>query len=101
MQMVPFTFRPIEELELGPKWQSVFDERWSHYREWFLGEGGAERPSHATGVRMLRAHMPELMPADGPAVPLAGGGDPAARMLSLSEPPPDLAAGSHAPRTAD
>ena len=92
MRMVPFTFRSIEELELGPKWQAVFEERWPHYRAWFLREGEAARPSYATSVRMLRAHMPELVPAYDRVVELAGGGDLAARMLSLYKPPPYLAA---------
>ena len=92
MRMVPFTFRSIEELELGQKWQAVFEERWPHYRAWFLREGEAARPSYATSVRMLRAHMPELVPAYDRVVELAGGGDLAARMLSLYRPPPYLAA---------
>jgi predicted choloylglycine hydrolase len=92
MRMVPFTFRAIEELELGPKWQAVFEERWPHYREWFLREGEEARPSYATSVRMLRAHMPELVPAYERVVELAGGGDLAARMLSCYRPPPYLAA---------
>jgi predicted choloylglycine hydrolase len=92
MQMVPFSFRSIEELELGPKWAAVFEERWPHYHEWFLREGEAARPSYATSVRMLRAHMPELMDAYERVVELAGGGDLAARMLSLYRPPPYLAA---------
>jgi predicted choloylglycine hydrolase len=92
MQMVPFSFRALEELELGPKWAAVFEERWPHYHEWFLREGEAARPSYATSARMLRAHMPELMPAYERVVELAGGGDLAARMLSLYRPPPYLAA---------
>jgi predicted choloylglycine hydrolase len=90
--MVPFSFRAVEELELGPKWAALFEERWPHYREWFLREGEAARPSYATGARMLRAHMPELMTAYERVVELAGGGDLAARMLSLYRPPPYLAA---------
>jgi predicted choloylglycine hydrolase len=92
MQMVPFMFRSVQELELGPKWQAAFQERWPHYRAWFLREGEAERPSYATSIRMLRAHMPELLPAYERVVELAGGGDLAARMLSLYRPPPYLAA---------
>ena len=92
MQMVPFTFRSVQELELGPKWAAIFEERWPHYRAWFLREGEAARPSYATSVRMLRAHMPELVPAYERVVDLAGGGDLAARMLSLYRPPPYLAA---------
>ena len=92
MQMVPFTFSSMEELELGPKWAGVFDELWPHYRVWFLRDGEAPRASYATSVRMLRAHMPELVAAYERVVELAGGGDLAARMLSLYKPPPFLAA---------
>jgi predicted choloylglycine hydrolase len=92
MRMLPFTFRAYEELELGPVWRAVFEDRWPHYRTWFLRDGEAARPSYATSVRMLRAHMPELMPAYERVVELAGGGDLAARMLSLYRPPPFLAA---------
>ena len=92
MRMLPFTFRALEELQLGPVWQDVFEERWPHYKTWFLREGEAARPSYATSVRMLRAHMPELVPAYEQLVDLAGGGDLAARMLSLYKPPPYLAA---------
>jgi predicted choloylglycine hydrolase len=92
MRMLPFTFRALEELELGPIWQGEFEQRWPHYKTWFLREGEAARPSYATSVRMLRAHMPELMPAYEQVVELAGGGDLAARMLSLYKPPPYLAA---------
>jgi predicted choloylglycine hydrolase len=92
MPMLPVTFRSLEEFELGRVWQGVFEERWSHYRAWFLKEGEEARPSYATSVRMLRAHMPELMPAYERVVELAGGGDLAARMLTLYRPPPYLAA---------
>jgi predicted choloylglycine hydrolase len=92
MTMLPFTFRSLEDLDLGPVWAGVFETLWPHYREWFLRDGEAERPSYATSVRMLRAHMPELLPTYERLVELAGGGDLAARMLSLYKPPPYLAA---------
>jgi predicted choloylglycine hydrolase len=92
MRMLPFTFRAIEELELGPRWQAVFEEKWPHYREWFLREGEDARPSYAASVRMIKGHMPELVPAYERVVELAGGSDLAARMLSLYAPPPYLAA---------
>ena len=101
MEMVPFTFSSLEELELGPKWAAVFEERWPHYRPWFLRDGEPARASYATSVRMLRAHMPELMPAYERVVELAGGGDLAARMLSLYKPPPYLAACSQGVWAAD
>jgi predicted choloylglycine hydrolase len=92
MPMLPFTFISLEELDLGPKWAAVFAERWPHYEAWFLREGEAARASYATSTRMLRAHMPELVPSYERVVELAGGGDLAARMLSLYKPPPYLAA---------
>jgi predicted choloylglycine hydrolase len=101
MHMLPFVFRSLEDLELGATWQAVFEEKWPHYRAWFLREGEAARPSYATSVRMLRAHMPELMPAYERVVELAGGGDLAARMLSLYKPPPYLAACSQGAWTRD
>ncbi|HEX6843563.1 MAG TPA: C45 family peptidase [Actinomycetota bacterium] len=101
MRMLPFPFRSLDERELGPKWQAVFEEKWPHYRAWFLREGEAARPSYATSVRMLRAHMPELIPAYERVVELAGGGDLAARMLSLYKPPPYLAACSQGAWTRD
>jgi predicted choloylglycine hydrolase len=101
MRMLPFTFRALEELELGPKWEAVFEEKWPHYKAWFLREGEGARPSYATSVRMLRAHMPELIPAYERVVELAGGGDLAARMLSLYKPPPYLAACSQGAWTRD
>jgi predicted choloylglycine hydrolase len=101
MEMQPFTFRSVEELELGPIWRSVFEERWPHYRAWFLKEGEEARPSYATSVRMLRAHMPELLPVFEHVVELAGGGDLAARMLTLYKPPPYLAACSQGAWTSE
>jgi predicted choloylglycine hydrolase len=101
MPMLPFSFRALEELEPGPLWQAVFEERWPHYRAWFLREGEAARASYATSVRMLRAHLPELLPVYERLVELSGGGDLAARMLSLYRPPPYLAACSQGAWTRD
>src|SRR2546429_372481 len=84
MRMLPFPFRSIEELQLGERWRAVFDERWPHYREWFLREGEEARPSYAMSARMFRTHMPELVPAYERVVELAGGGGPAApKLVSL------------------
>lgn len=92
MLTTPFTFRSIEERELGPKWSGLFAELWPRYSRWFLSEGEEARTSFATSARMLRAHMPELYPVYERLVELAGGGDLAARMLSIYSPPPYLAA---------
>ncbi len=84
----PFTFRAVAEARPGPTWQALFEERWPSYQAWFLQEGEAARPSYGTSIRMLRAHMPELVPVYERVVELAGGGDLAARMLSMYKPPP-------------
>jgi predicted choloylglycine hydrolase len=70
----------------------VFAEHWPAYRAWFLREGEAARPSYADSVRLLDAHMPELSSLYRRLCELAGGGDLAARMLAMVEPPPYLAA---------
>jgi predicted choloylglycine hydrolase len=92
MRLIAVTFRSVEELDPGPKWQAVFELAWPGYRQWFLQEGEEARASYATSSRMLKAHMPELFPVYERLVDLAGGGDLAARMLSVYKPPPYLAA---------
>jgi predicted choloylglycine hydrolase len=92
MRLTPFTFRAIEELEPGPRWQAAFERSWPTYRAWFLREGDGARASFATSSRMLKAHMPELYPVYERLVDLAGGGDLVARMLSVYKPPPFLSA---------
>jgi predicted choloylglycine hydrolase len=92
MRLIPFTFRTLDEERPGPRWRAMFEAAWPWYRQWFLSEGEQARASYATSVRMLKAHMPELIPAYEELVELAGGGDLAARMLSIYKPPPYLAA---------
>jgi predicted choloylglycine hydrolase len=91
MRSIPFTFRAMQELDPGPKWREAFEFHWPAYRRWFLADGEEARASYATSVRMLKAHMPELYPVYERLVELAGGGDLAARMLSVYKPPPFLA----------
>ena len=75
----------------GAKWQALFERHWPHYRLWFLQEGERERASYAESERMLRQHMPELVPIYERLCALAGGGDLEARLLSMWRPPPYLA----------
>ena len=92
MRSIPFTFHTLDEERPGPGWQAVFERTWPWYREWFLSEGEHARPTYAACVRLLREHMPELLPVYEDLVELAGGGDLVARMLSNFTPPPYLAA---------
>ena len=87
---IDFTFCAVDEAEPGAKWQVGFDAMWPSYRRWYLQAGDAARPQYADCIRELRAHMPELAGTYERLVELAGGGDLAARMLSLYDPPPYL-----------
>jgi predicted choloylglycine hydrolase len=85
---VALTFEAVSEPLPGPRFQTRFEAAWPAYRRWFLRDGDAARPSYPVVRRMLREHMPELVPTWERLVELAGGGDLAARMLALYDPPP-------------
>lgn len=88
MRTFPLTFEAIAEASPGALWQSQFERRWPAYRSWLLSRGDDAVPSYAVARRMLQAHMPELVDPWERFVALAGGGDLAARMLALYNPPP-------------
>jgi len=95
LRLLPKHHPPREELELealeerrpGAAWRGRFEEMWPTYRTWYLQEGDASRPSNAACRRALAEHMPELVAVYERLVELAGGGDLAARLLSLYRPP--------------
>ncbi len=89
-------FEAIAEDQPGPKWQSLFQRHWPAYKRWFLSEGNKARPFYLSSVRMLRQHMPELLPTYEHLVNLAGGGDTTARFLALYCPPPYVSGCSQA-----
>ena len=91
-----FTFEAISESLPGAAWQANLKKHWNAYRKWFLSEGDAARPSYHRSVTELRKHMPELEPTYERLVELAGGGDLAARLLTLYCPPPYLTGCSQA-----
>ena len=80
-------FEAIEELRPGVAWRERFEAMWPTYRAWYLQEGDAARPSYAACRRALAEHMPELLSVYERLTELAGGGDLAARLLSLYRPP--------------
>ncbi|MGD0082553.1 MAG: C45 family peptidase [Acidimicrobiales bacterium] len=105
---------PVEVVELDVIFRAVdagssvterlpelFRAAWPAYRNWFLQEGEAARPSYATCARKLREHMPELVPAYDRLVEAVGGGDIEARFLSHWSPPPLFATCSMAAWTRD
>jgi predicted choloylglycine hydrolase len=89
-------FEAVAEDQPGPKWQALFQRHWSAYERWFLSEGNKARPLYLSSLRLLKQHMPELVPTYEKLCELAGGGDIAARFLSLYCPPPYLTGCSQA-----
>ena len=89
-------WRSIGELEPGPKWAGLFAEYWPDYRRWWSSEGVETRPTYWECYQALKLHMPELLVIYEQLCELAGGGDEAARFLSLYNPPPYLSGCSQA-----
>jgi hypothetical protein len=80
-------FEAVREHQPGAAWKARFDAMWPAYRAWYLKDGDAARPDYSTCRRALERHMPELVATYEAVVELAGGGDLAARLLSLYRPP--------------
>lgn len=90
------TFNAIAESRPGPKWAGLFQRSWPAYRRWWLSQGEGERPTYLACVKAIKRYMPELLPVHETLSELAGGGDHAARFLSLYQPPPYLSGCSQA-----
>ncbi len=90
------TLYAVQEAEPGPCWLSFLRRSESSYRQWFLREGDAARPTYLAASAALRQHMPELVPTYERLVDLAGGGDGIARLLALWCPTPYLTGCSQA-----
>jgi predicted choloylglycine hydrolase len=80
-------FEAADEPSPGDAWRARFEAMWPAYRAWYLQEGEAARPDLASCRAALERHMPELVGVYERVVELAGGGDLAARLLSLWRPP--------------
>ncbi|MFL5333127.1 MAG: C45 family autoproteolytic acyltransferase/hydrolase [Geminicoccaceae bacterium] len=85
--MIEVTFRAVAEDQPGAVLRAQFERTWASYRHWYLRDGEAARPSFVRCRRMLREHLPELLPTWERLVELVGGGDLEARFLSLYNPP--------------
>jgi predicted choloylglycine hydrolase len=83
----PLDFEAVDEPAPGDAWAARFHSMWPAYQSWYLQEGEAARPDLATCREALARHMPELVEMYDRLVELAGGGELAARLLSLYRPP--------------
>ena len=86
--MTDLSFEAIAETAPGPKWRSLFERHWPAYQAWFLSDGDTARPPYLSSLRALKSAMPEIVPTYERLCQLAGGGDAAARFLTLYCPPP-------------
>ena len=89
-------FTAIDEPQPGEKWAGLFERLWPAYRQWWLKQGAEARPTYLQCRRALSTHMPEILPVYDQLTELAGGGDLAARFLSVYLPPPYMAGCSQA-----
>ena len=90
------TFWAIAEDRPDVKWQGLFERLWPAYERWYGRDGMLDRPTFLACRAALRTHMPAFEPVWERLCALAGGGDTAARFLSLYEPPAYLTGCSQA-----
>ncbi|SLN61457.1 C45 family autoproteolytic acyltransferase/hydolase [Oceanibacterium hippocampi] len=90
------TFSALSDDATGAVWRQLFERSWPAYRRWYLSEGEEARPTYLACRRALATHMPEFVPVWERLCGLAGGGDLAARFLSLYRPPRYLSGCSQA-----
>lgn len=90
------TLVAVSEAEPGEKLSQLFTRSWDGYRAWFVREGLTARPTYLESVRAIGKYMPELLPTYERIVDNAGGGDVAARFLSLYRPTPYMSGCSQA-----
>lgn len=81
-------FFAVSEPAIGDKWSKRFAASWPRYRDWYLSEGLAPRPTVDEARAKLVAYMPELVPVFDRACSLAGSDEIAHRALSLYRTPP-------------
>lgn len=89
-------FHAIADGADGAGWTTLFHRLWPAYQRWYLKDGVTARATYADCRSALRTHMPEFVPVWERLVESVGGGDLAARFLSLWEPPAYLSACSQA-----
>lgn len=95
------SFQSISETLPGEKWRQMYERFWPAYLQWFMKEGDQARPTYLHCERALRQYMPELMPTYFKLLELTGGGDQAARFLSLYQPTNYMSGCSQAVWTRD
>ena len=101
LEQINKLFRSVDVISSEKKWQMLFEQYLPDYQKWFLSQGDAARPTYLKCLQAIKQHMPELLPSYERVVDLAGGGDMAARLLSLYCPPPYVSGCTQAVWTGD
>lgn len=86
-----FEFTAVDEPTPGRKWAALFQRLWPAYRAWFLSDGIEPRPTYLECRESVQRHLPRFVDTYDELAELAGGGDLAARFLSLWCPPAYIA----------
>jgi predicted choloylglycine hydrolase len=89
-------FQAIREHRPGQKLCALYARGRHAYREWYLRDGAAARPSLAEARAALERHMPELVGPWSALVAAVAGDELDARILTLYDPPPLLSGCSQA-----
>jgi hypothetical protein len=64
------------DLEAYPdRFKELCDNYWPSYKNWFLSDGPKNRPGYTTTYKMLKQHMPEIIPIYENLCELGGGED--------------------------
>jgi predicted choloylglycine hydrolase len=90
------SFQAVREQRPGDKLRALYERGRQAYREWYLRDGEAARPSLVEARSALERHMPELVPHWSALVSAVGADELGARMLTLYDPPPLLSGCSQA-----
>jgi predicted choloylglycine hydrolase len=80
-------FKSYDLDENPDRFKELCDIFWPGYKNWFLSEGPTNRPGYTTTFKMLKQHMPEIVPIFESLCELGGGEDLFARFLGLYNPP--------------
>jgi len=91
-----FEFQSVRGDASDEKWLEHWNRVWPHCKDWYLSEGMLRRPGYMTCLSAIKNYMPEIEPLFLRLSQATGGGDLAARFLSLYNPPPYMAGCSQA-----
>ncbi len=80
--------RAVRDIPAGAALRTLFAESWPAWRQWYLRDGPARRPTRDAARQALRLHMPELLACwEWLAAEVGDGDELAACFLAQLDPP--------------